>query len=184
MATVTLPDPTKLDADTDSISEARPEIKLTADAVVEMGTSWNNNGGSFGVSGGFDAPNDQTVGDTVTSFTPTSNVTRIQITGGSGSNPTLNLNCDLINMNDSTNDVWHFIYETSAGLIGYGTIDVDYTITTDSATQTYLAQNKTIQVGSSQGTYHKITKIYSGYQGAHYILEEVTTSTRYSGDFE
>lgn len=54
MATFTLPDPTKLDADTDSISEARPELKLTADAVVEMGTAWNANGGNFGTAGNYE----------------------------------------------------------------------------------------------------------------------------------
>lgn len=55
MALVTLPDPTKLDNEADKISSARPEIKLTADAVVEMGTAWNNNGGSFGDTSGFDS---------------------------------------------------------------------------------------------------------------------------------
>jgi len=55
MATVNLPDPTKLDSDTDSISEARPELKKIADAIVELGGQWNTNGGNFG-GGGVEFP--------------------------------------------------------------------------------------------------------------------------------
>lgn len=52
MATITLPDPDAFNADSDKISESRAELKTIADAIVEMGGDWNDNGGNFGTGGG------------------------------------------------------------------------------------------------------------------------------------
>lgn len=48
---ITLPDSTKFDADTDRISDSRPELKKISDAVNTLAGQWNTNGDNFGVSG-------------------------------------------------------------------------------------------------------------------------------------
>lgn len=41
MPTVTLPDATKFDADSDKISDSRPELKIMADAINTIGSDYN-----------------------------------------------------------------------------------------------------------------------------------------------
>jgi hypothetical protein len=53
MPSISLPDATKFDSDSDTIKESRPELKTMADAINTIGAEYN--AGTLGGSGGFSA---------------------------------------------------------------------------------------------------------------------------------